>query len=176
VHTKAALGIAPNGAAQRRAFSRRSLLQAALASSVFAACQSKSRAHARVERVISLSPSTTETLFALGAGAKLVGRSRYCDYPKEVARIPVVGGFVDASFEAILGLVPDLVIGVRGPGGPALRDRLSARGIATYFPETESMQQIDAMLRGVAERLGDAPRGEALVARIGAARARVVSS
>jgi iron complex transport system substrate-binding protein len=76
-------------------------------------------------------------VFALGARARLVGRSRYCDYPPEVSRVPSVGGFVDASFEAILALAPDLVMGVRGPGGRALHDRLNARGIATYFPHTD---------------------------------------
>ena len=55
-------------------------------------------------RIVSLSPSTTEALFAIGAGAQLVGRSRYCDYPPEVATLPQIGGYVDPSFEAILAL------------------------------------------------------------------------
>src|SRR3954467_13518107 len=85
-------------------------------------------------RIVSLSPNTTETLFALGVGDRVVGRSRYCDHPPEAARIPVVGGYVDASLEAILALHPDLVVGARGPAGSALIDRLAGLGIATYFP------------------------------------------
>src|SRR4051794_8829475 len=70
---------------------------------------------ARPQRIISLSPNTTETLFAVGAGDRVVGRSRYCDYPPEAAHIPAVGGYVDVSFEAVLALHPDLVVGARGP-------------------------------------------------------------
>jgi iron complex transport system substrate-binding protein len=154
--------------------SRRSLLGAGFAL-VAPSCREKAPASGVARRVISLSPSTTETVFALGAGARLVGRSRYCDYPAEAARVPVVGGFVDASFETILGLVPDLVVGVRGPGGRALHDRLNARGIATYFPATDSMSEIDAMLRGVAERLGERTSGESLVNAIGAARSAIAA-
>jgi len=122
---------------------------------------------------VSLSPSTTEAVFALGAGQRLVGRSRFCDYPPLVRNIPVVGGFVDPSFEAILGLAPDLVVGVRGPGGRALHDRLAARGIATYFPETDSMSQIDAMLRGIGEHLGERASADQLVRDIGTRRQRI---
>lgn len=105
-------------------------------------------------RVVSLSPSTTEALFAVGAGDRLVGRSRYCDYPAEVAKLPQVGGFVDPNLEAILALQPTLVIGARGPAGSAVADKLSARQIDTYFPPTESFAAIDAMLLGVGERSG----------------------
>jgi iron complex transport system substrate-binding protein len=100
--------------------------------------------HAVASRVVSLSPSTTETMFAIGAGASLVGRSRYCDYPPEVTKLPQVGGYVDPSFEAILALRPDLVTGARGPAGTAITDRLEARGVATFFPETESFSAIAA--------------------------------
>jgi cobalamin transport system substrate-binding protein len=154
---------------------RRALLCAG-ASLLICGCPGKRSASGVAERVVSLSPSTTETIFALGASARLVGRSRYCDYPAEVSRIPAVGGFVDPSFEAILALAPDLVIGVRGPGGRALHDRLNERGIATYFPPTDSIVEIEAMLRGVAKRLGEPAAGERLVHAIAASRARIVAT
>ncbi len=62
------------------------------------------------ERIISLSPSTTETLFALGLGEKVVGRTRFCNYPPEVKSIQEVGGYVDPNYEAIVALHPDLII------------------------------------------------------------------
>jgi iron complex transport system substrate-binding protein len=114
------------------------------------------RADARREspqRIVSLSPSTTEATFALGAGAVLVGRSRYCDYPPEVERIPQVGGYTDPNLEAILALRPGLVIGARGPAGPALTQKLEAHRIATYFPPTESLAEIEAMMEGLGQRL-----------------------
>ncbi len=63
----------------------------------------------RIERIVSLSPSITETLFALNLGDKVVGITRFCNYPPETKEIMKVGGYVDPSYEAIASLHPDLV-------------------------------------------------------------------
>jgi iron complex transport system substrate-binding protein len=123
-------------------------------------------------RVVSLSPSTTEALFVVGAGERVVGRSRYCDWPAEVTKLPQIGGYVDPSFEAILALRPDLVTGARGPAGAALSERLEARGIATFLPKTESFAEIDAMILGVGERTG---RGAEAKAKVEALDAHVAA-
>lgn len=115
------------------------------------------------KRVVSLSPSTTETLFVIGAGEQVVGRSRYCDWPAEALKLPQIGGYVDPSFEAILALRPDLVTGARGPAGAALSERLEARGIATFLPRTESFAEIDAMILGIGERTGKSSEAKAKV-------------
>jgi iron complex transport system substrate-binding protein len=128
------------------------------------------------QRIVSLSPNTTEALFALGAGKRLIGRSRYCDYPPEAAALPVVGGFVDASFESILGLVPDLVVGARGPAGRALADRLEAAGVATFFPRTESMAEIDAMVIDLGAKIGAGAEAATLVERLRARRAGITEA
>jgi iron complex transport system substrate-binding protein len=125
------------------------------------------------QRVVSLSPSTTEAVFAVGAGDKLVGRSRYCDFPPEAAALPQVGGYVDPNLEAILSLRPDLVVGARGPSGSAIADKLSARNIGTYFPEAESFAAIDAMILGVGERTGRASAAHGVVDSIHARIATV---
>jgi iron complex transport system substrate-binding protein len=115
--------------------------------------------------VVSLSPSTTEALVAIGARDALVGRSRYCDFPPEVSTLPEVGGFVDPNFEAIVALRPDLVTGARGPAGAQMADRLGALGIATYFPETESLPAIDAMILGLGARtMHEASAGRVVLA------------
>ncbi len=57
-----------------------------------------------------MSPSVTETLFALGLGDRVVGVTRYCNYPPQTGRLPRIGGWLDPSFEAIVALRPDLVI------------------------------------------------------------------
>jgi len=61
-------------------------------------------------RIVAMAPSVTETLFALGLGDRVVGVSRFCDYPPEARTRPTVGGYLDPSFEAILSLRPDLVV------------------------------------------------------------------
>lgn len=80
-------------------------------------------AHARLERltrpaqppaeprrIVSLAPSITETLYALGMGDSVVGVTRFCAYPPEVKDKPRVAGFSDINYEAILRLRPDLVV------------------------------------------------------------------
>ena len=62
------------------------------------------------QRIISLAPSITETLFALDLADNIVAVTDYCDYPPAALSLPKVGGFVDANLEAIIGLRPDLVI------------------------------------------------------------------
>jgi iron complex transport system substrate-binding protein len=127
-------------------------------------------------RVVSISPSTTEAAFAIGAGALVVGRSKYCDYPPEAARLPVVGGFADPNLEAILALAPTLVIGARGPAGPAIEQALNAHGIATFFPETESVAQIEGMLTELGARLHHEAGATAAVSAIEADRQRVAAA
>src|SRR3954470_134764 len=124
------------------------------------------------ERVVSLSPSTTETLFAVGAGAKVVGRTRFCDYPPEVRGIPEVGGVVDVSFEAVLALTPDLVVGASA-SGRALGEKFTRVGIATYFPSTESMTEIDAMILELATRVGRRAEGMQVLERLAARRTAI---
>jgi iron complex transport system substrate-binding protein len=65
-------------------------------------------------RIVSLAPSITETLFALGLGDRVVGVSRFCDWPLEVRSIPQVGGLFDPNLEKIVRLEPDVVIGLAG--------------------------------------------------------------
>lgn len=119
--------------------------------------------HAGAARIVSLSPSTTEALFAIGDGAEVVGRSRYCNHPPEVVALPQVGGYIDPNFEAILALRPTLVTGARGPAGDALSRKLEDRGIAVFFPPTESFDGIDAMLLGLGERTHHATQAKTVV-------------
>src|SRR5262245_6516220 len=128
--------------------------RAFLASAIALACtRSKGVDAGAAPRIVSLSPSTTETVAAVGALSLLVARSRYCNFPKEVASLPEVGGYVDPNVEAILAVRPTLVVGARGPAGRSIADTLEARGIATFFPETESLAGIDSMITGLGEKV-----------------------
>ena len=62
------------------------------------------------KRIISLAPHITESLFAAGAGDKIVGAVSYSDYPEAAKKIPRVGGYPTADMEKIISLKPDLVI------------------------------------------------------------------
>jgi iron complex transport system substrate-binding protein len=63
------------------------------------------------QRIISLAPSITETIFAFGLGSKVVGVTKYCKYPDSALSIEKIGGYADANLEKIVSLKPDLVIG-----------------------------------------------------------------
>lgn len=65
----------------------------------------------RFTRIVSLAPSITETLFSLGLGDRIVGKTEQCDWPKECSKIPTVGSFSYVTVDDILSLNPDLVLG-----------------------------------------------------------------
>jgi|GEM_PF-166550 len=65
-------------------------------------------------RIVSMAPNITEILFALGLGDRIVGVTRFCDYPPGAEAVPKVGGLVDPNVEIILSLKPGLVLAFRG--------------------------------------------------------------
>ncbi|MCL2448427.1 MAG: helical backbone metal receptor [Polyangiaceae bacterium] len=121
---------------------------------------------AEARRVVSVSPATTEALFAIGAGDRVVGRSRFCDWPAEAARVPVVGGYVGVDLEAVLGRAPDLVVGAFGPSSGRLAAQLDARSVRSWFPELSSCRAIAAMVEGMGGRTANAEAARAIVARM----------
>src|ERR1043165_1036300 len=80
--------------------------------------QANEQSSAPPKKIVSLAPSITEMLFALGFGDRLVGVTTYCDYPAEARQLPKIGGFMSPSIEAIVAKRPDLVIGVTGATDP----------------------------------------------------------
>lgn len=80
-------------------------------------------------RVVSLVPSDTFTLFALGCGERVVGRTTYCDRPAEVAAIPAVGGTKDVDVEAVLALAPDFIVANQEENTRVALEALAGRGV-----------------------------------------------
>lgn len=62
------------------------------------------------QKVVSLAPGVTEIVFALGRGDRLVGVTKFCDYPEAARKINKIGGFLDINMEALVALAPDIVI------------------------------------------------------------------
>ena len=84
------------------------------------------------QRIVSLAPSNTEILFALGAGDKVVGRDEVSDYPAEALALPTVGGWSGFSAEAIVALKPDLVLAAE-INSPELVAELEGLGLTVYY-------------------------------------------
>jgi len=83
-------------------------------------------------RLISIAPSITETLYALGLGDRLVGDTDYCDYPPQAKAIAHVGAMLNPSLEKIVALKPDLVLGTDEANRRETADQLERLGIPLY--------------------------------------------
>lgn len=119
---------------------------------------------AQPARVVSTSPSITETLFALGVGESVVGVSSYCRYPIQVRQIPKVGSYTKPNIERIASLRPGLVIIHKGGG--ELPNRLSALGIRYVEVEQGSLANLFSSTRTIGKAVQREKEAEAIIARI----------
>jgi ABC-type hemin transport system substrate-binding protein len=100
------------------------------------------------ERIVSLSPATTEIVAALGGN--LVGVTTACDYPPTVKSLPQVGDFVGPRLEDIVAVRPSLIVGIGNPDAPAVR-KLNTLGIPILlFKSPTTLSQVYALI----EKLG----------------------
>lgn len=102
------------------------------------------------QRIVSLLPSLTETVCALGACQRLVGVDRYSNWPASIARVPRVGGGIDPNIESIVALKPDLVLAAGSTRGA---DRLQALGLTVLRLEPRTHADVQRVLRTVGDAL-----------------------
>lgn len=103
-------------------------------------------------RIVSMAPNTTELLFELNLGDRVVATTRYCDWPPEQTdELPTIGGMLDPDYEAILAAEPDVVIGAVDGADHEIAERLDRADIAYGFVP---MDDTDSVQRGI-EQLGD---------------------
>lgn len=103
------------------------------------------------QRIVSLLPSLTESVCALGACERLVGVDRYSNWPASVAQLPVVGGGLDPNIEAIAALRPDLVLMATSSRAQA---RLQALGIEVLALEPKTHADVQRVLATIGQALG----------------------
>ncbi|MDA5494006.1 vitamin B12 ABC transporter substrate-binding protein BtuF [Yersinia intermedia] len=104
-----------------------------------------------VERIISLSPSTTELAYAAGLGDKLVAVSAYSDYPEAAKKLEQVASWQGVNVERILALKPDLILAWRGGNPQRPLDQLAAFGIPIFYSDPVNMDQIAGDLDKLAQ-------------------------
>ena len=121
-------------------------------------------AAASPSRIVSLAPSVTEVLFAVGAGDRVVGVTDWCRRPVEVAGLPRVGGHVDPSLEAVAALRPDLV--VLEEANADVRRRLERLGLNVLTVEHRNLAGVLESLTVVGEACGVADGAAALRAEL----------
>jgi iron complex transport system substrate-binding protein len=116
---------------------------------VFISCtdrsEEKKQPPAEPRRIVSLAPSITEVLYALGAGDQVVGVTDYCRYPPEARKKPSIGGFMNPNLELVVTMRPDLVATIREQG--EIRARLARIGLPAV---TVSDRNIEGISEGFA--------------------------
>lgn len=104
------------------------------------------------QRIITLSPSLTETVFALGLGDRVVAVTDYCDYPPQAQALPSVGSYTNTSLEAITRLQPDLVIMLNGQ--QQRQQQLEQLGIKTLVLDNSTIADIKETIKTIANLTG----------------------
>jgi iron complex transport system substrate-binding protein len=115
---------------------------------------------------VSLAPSVTETLFALGAGSDVVGVSQYCDYPPQVQKLPKVGTFLTPNLEAIIALRPTLIIGLGLSSDQRELRALKSMGFRIVLAKDQSLDEIRDSIRKLGDATGHGDRAMQLIAKI----------
>jgi iron complex transport system substrate-binding protein len=113
-------------------------------------------------RIISLSPATTEILFSLGLGDRIVGVTSFCDYPPEAKKKAKIGGMSNPSLEAIVGLKPDIVVMTTDGNPREVDDRLRGMSLKTYVWTARTLAELPRGIRELADAMGVTERGEKL--------------
>ena len=126
----------------------------------------------RPRRLVCLTEETTETLYRIGAGDLVVGVSGFTVRPPEARRKPRVSSFLDADFERILALRPDLVVGFSDLQADLARE-LARRGVPVLVTNQRSVAEILQTIRAVTALVGRGEDGEALARALEANLAEV---
>jgi ABC-type Fe3+-hydroxamate transport system substrate-binding protein len=110
-------------------------------------------------RVVSLNPATTDLIFALGAGNRLVGRTHWDVYPPEAVKVPDLGSGIRPNVEAVLGAKPDLVLLYASNDNRAAASALRAAGVNTLSLKIDHIDDFYRAARTIGRLLGDSLRG-----------------
>lgn len=110
------------------------------------------------KRIVSLAPSTTEILFALGLGDNIAGVTSFCDYPEEAKAKPKIGGMSNPSLEAIVSLKPDLVVMTTDGNPKEIEERLHSLKVRTYIFRARRLYELPNGIRELGAAVGAGPK------------------
>jgi iron complex transport system substrate-binding protein len=124
-------------------------------------------------RIVSLAPSVTEILFAMGLGDNIVGVTSFCDYPEEAKKKPKIGGMSNPSLEAVVSLKPDIVVMTTDGNPKEFEERLRSLKITTYVFTARRLAELSQGIRELGAALGKKEKGDALARDIEAGIHRI---
>jgi iron complex transport system substrate-binding protein len=119
-----------------------------------------------VQRVVSLAPNLTETIYALGLDGKLAGDTTYCDIPPAAKEKPHIGSAQEPSLEAIVALHPDLVLATTSINRAQTADALLKIGVPVYTSDPHTVPGILNSIATMADLMGASEQGAKLVAEL----------
>ncbi len=120
----------------------------------------------RPERIVSLAPSTTEILAALGVEDEIVGRTEYCNYPESIEDVEEVGDTSNPNLEAIISLDPDLVVSSIYVSEEIV-NKLRELGIpVVFFNEQEGFEGTYTVITSIGELVGESEKAAEIVANM----------
>ncbi len=125
------------------------------------ACGGQSDSPADRQRIVSLVPSATEVVYALGAGDRLVGNTTMCDYPDPARAVPKVADFQRPDMAAILALEPNLVV-LALPIHRVVAERLTEAGIRHYASNPQTLADVFNEIESIGRLLGLGQRARSL--------------
>jgi len=120
----------------------------------------------RIERVVSLAPSLTEIVYAIGAGDRLVGDTEYCDYPSEAKRVAKVGDTLHPSAERIVALHPQVVLVSTASQLESFTTLLAEHQIAVFVMDAHDLEGVFHSIQDLGDLFNEQPRAEKLVANL----------
>jgi len=128
-----------------------------------------------LKRVVSLAPSITEIIFALGKEDLLRGVSRFSDFPAAAEKLPSVGSYVHLDLEKIVALKPDLCIGIKDGNPIAVVRKLEHLGIPVYAVDPRDLNAVLETVIQLGRLLGADPKAQAIVSDMRTRMERVKS-
>ena len=127
------------------------------------------------QRVVSLAPSITEIIYALGQQHRLKGATMFSDYPHAAQKLPTVGSYVHLDLERIVALRPDLCIAIKDGNPKEVIDRLDSLKIPVYAVDPKNLDSVMETLQEIAQLLGADDTAEFLIRRMKSRIGRVTS-
>ena len=118
------------------------------------------------QRIVTLAPHMAETVFAAGAGEKLVGAVEYSDYPAAARKVRRVGGYSRLDLEIIAALKPDLVIAWQSGNAPAHIEKLRALGFPVYVSQPERIEDVASEIERIGRLAGSGRVADPLAAKL----------
>ena len=135
-----------------------------LAVVLIGACHTSARRHDAppARRIVSLLPSFTEILFAIGAGDRVVGRTQWCDYPPAALAVPSVGDGMPPNIEAVAARKPDLVVLYNAGPNVTAAKQLERVGVRTVLIDLNRLEDLGPATRTLGRLTGLEQRAESL--------------